>query len=350
MKACVLHAVNDLRFEEVPTPEPAAGEVLLRVAACGVCGSDIPRIFEKGTYHFPTIPGHEFAGVVAAAGRGADGLRVGKRCAVFPLMPCRRCAMCAVGAYAQCANYDYLGSRSDGAFAEYVCVPEWNLLPVPDAVSLEAAAMVEPAAVAAHALRQASVDVGDSVLVFGAGPIGLLLAQWAEAWGAADVLLVDIDGERLRFAREQGVQHLFDPRTGDVAEWARTRTGHGPDVVIEGSGSSAAFEQCMECARPFGRVVLMGNPTGEMRLSQQGYWAILRKELRVSGTWNSCYTDLPRNEWQLALDFMALGKLRPEALVTHRCTLETLHAHLVMLRGRTAFANKVLCVNPALSE
>lgn len=130
MKACVLHDIGDLRLEDVPTPMPKSGEVLIRVAACGVCGSDIPRIFTKGTHRFPIIPGHEFSGVVAAVGAGVADSWKDRRVAVFPLIPCRKCAACGIGAFAQCEDYDYLGSRRDGAFAEYVVAPEWNLLPI----------------------------------------------------------------------------------------------------------------------------------------------------------------------------------------------------------------------------
>ncbi len=346
MNACVLHAVGDLRFESLKTPMPRKGEVLLRVAACGVCGSDLPRVFSKGTYSFPMIPGHEFAGVVENTGPEVDSAWIGRRVAVFPLIPCRRCAPCAVGAYAQCQDYDYLGSRSNGAFAEFVCVPEWNLLPVPGDVSLEEAALAEPAAVAVHALRRAGLDIGDTVLIFGAGPIGLMLGKWAEAWGASKVMLVDIDREKLRFAKKLGFLHLLDARDADVPQWVMNKTGRGADVVIEGSGSSAAFEQSMACARPFGAVVLMGNPAGPMTLSQNAYWAILRKELRVLGTWNSSYTDLPRNEWTLALEAMESGKLDVTPLITHRTGLDGLPALLAMMQARTVFFNKVMFVNP----
>jgi L-iditol 2-dehydrogenase len=345
MKACVLHAIGDLRFEERPKPKPDAGEALIRVAACGVCGSDIPRVFTKGTYHFPTIPGHEFSGTVEAVGDGVDTDWLDRRVAVFPLLPCKACNPCEIGAFAQCENYDYLGSRSDGAFAEYVCAPVWNLLRVPDGLSLEEAAMVEPAAVAAHALRRVGVDLGDNVLIFGAGPIGLLLGQWARAWGASKVLLVDIDVEKLRFAKARGFVHLFDATTGDAAAWAQSKTGGGADVVVEGSGSAAAFEQCMAAARTFGKVVLMGNPSGAMELSQQGYWEVLRKELQLFGTWNSSYTQLPRNEWELALAAMADGRLSVDELITHRGSLENLKDHLGMMRDGTTFSNKVMLVN-----
>jgi len=344
MKACVLHAIGDLRLDDVPTPMPREGEVLLRVGACGVCGSDIPRVFTKGTYSFPTIPGHEFAGTVAAVGAGVDSALVGKRAAVFPLVPCRRCAACAIGAYAQCVDYDYIGSRCDGAFAEYVCVPEWNLLLLPRDLSMEEAAMVEPAAVAAHALRRGGVDLGDEVLIFGAGPIGLLVAAWAKAWGAGRVLMVDVDVEKLRFARKLGHEHLFDASKGDPVAWVANKTSRGADLVIEASGSGKAADHAMRCARAFGRVVLLGNPAGDMTFSQDGYWAMLRKELKVLGAWNSVYADLPRNEWRLTLDYMAAGKLDVRPLITHRTSLEGLSQHLEMMRDRSAFSNKILFV------
>lgn len=345
MQACVLRAVGDLRYEEVPDPAPRPGEALIRVRACGVCGSDIPRIFSKGTYRFPTIPGHEFSGEVMAVGPDVDNGIIGKAVAVFPLVPCGNCAACEIGAFAQCEAYDYLGSRCDGAFAEFVRAPAWNLVHIPEGVSFEEAAMVEPAAVAVHALRRAGIDIGDSALIFGAGPIGLLVAMWAGIRGAGKVLLVDIDDSRLNFARRFGFDHVFNPaRQGDVASWVRTLTGHGADLVVEASGSAAAFEQCVLSARTSGKVVLLGNPAGEMRLSQRAYWAILRNELTVYGTWNSSYGALPRDEWQLVLDFMASGQLAVTPLITRRLGLRELPNALLMLRDRAEFCCKMMCV------
>lgn len=343
MKACILHAVGDLRCEDTDTPAPKAGEALVRVGACGVCGSDIPRVFTKGAYQFPTIPGHEFAGTVEAVGDGADKSLLGKSVAVFPLIPCRQCPMCAVGEYAQCEDYGYLGSRSDGAFAEYVCAPEWNLLPVPDGVSVEVAAMAEPAAVAIHALRQGDITVGDKILILGAGPIGLMLGMWAQACGATKVLLVDIDEAKLDFARALGFGDGFNSKDGGLEAWVDDETGRGADLVVEASGSSSAFEQCMGTARTFGRVVLMGNPLGDMKLSQNAYWAILRKQLTVRGTWNSAYSDMPLNEWRLSLDAMAGAKLNLKPLITHRVGLNGLPDALAAIRDRTEFSCKVMC-------
>ena len=246
MKACVLHGIGDLRFEEVPIPEAVVGEVLLKVKASGICGSDIPRVFTKGTYSFPTIPGHEFAGQIVKAGAGVDESLIGKKAAVFPLIPCMRCSACQIGEYAQCLDYNYLGSRCNGGFAEYVTVPVWNLVMIPDALSYEEAAMAEPAAVAVHALRQAGIEIGDSVAIFGAGAIGLMLAQWSKAWGAENVMLIDIDDGKIRFAREQGFELIWNSRDGDPVEWiSRVTEGRGADVAVEGAGVSYTLEQCL---------------------------------------------------------------------------------------------------------
>ncbi|MEK0313220.1 galactitol-1-phosphate 5-dehydrogenase [Cohnella sp. 56] len=345
MQAAVLHAVGDLRIEEVERPAPDRGEVLIQVKACGVCGSDIPRVFTKGTYSFPTIPGHEFAGKIVSAGEGVDPGLIGRKAAVFPLMPCRSCAPCEIGEFAQCERYDYMGSRRDGAFAEYIAVPLWNVVPAPDSLTYEELAMTEPAAVALHALRQAGIDIGDQVLISGAGPIGIMLAKWAYAWGASKVLLSDIDPAKLAFARSLGFADTVNALAEDAAEWARRLTGRGVDVAVEGAGGSSSLEVCVKAVRSFGRVVLMGNPGGEMKLSQHGYWEIMRKQLTLKGTWNSGYASLPKNEWKLVVDAMASGRIDLLPLVTHRMPLDGLLEAMEMMRDRSAFYNKVMLLN-----
>jgi len=346
MKACVLHGIGDIRYQEVPDPVAGEGEVLIKVRASGVCGSDIPRVFAKGTYRFPTIPGHEFAGEVTSVGEGVDGSLIGGAFAVFPMIPCRRCALCLVGDYAKCRDYDYYGSRRDGAFAGMIAVKAWNLVPVPEGLSYEEAAMAEPAAVAIHALRNGGVEAGDSVAIFGAGPIGLMLAEWAKAWGAGKVMLVDVDGSKVAFAKGLGFERAYDGSGGDAVSWVLSETeGMGADLCIEGSGASAALEQCLGSARPSGRVVAMGNPIGEMRLSQKGYWDLLRKELKVSGTWNSGYSDFPRNDWRLSLEYMRSGRLDVRRFITHRADLSEAVGVLGMMRDKKAFFNKVMFVS-----
>jgi len=344
MMVCNLHAVGDLRYEEAPVPEIKADEVLLRVEAAGICGSDIPRVFDKGTYHFPTIVGHEFAGVICEVNPGDEAL-IGKTAAVFPLIPCGKCAACQTGEYAQCGDYDYYGSRRDGGFAEYIAVKKWNLVFVPDGIPVEHAAMAEPCAVAIHAMSQGGVNLGDTVIIFGAGTIGLLAAQIGRGWGAARVVLADPDSAKLDFARRLGFEHCVDPRSRDPAEYVRSiNDGKGADLALEAAGVSAAVEGCLLAAKPFGRVVLMGNPAKNMDISQKAYWEILRKQLSLRGTWNSSYNEV-HNDWKLAIQCMEKNIFDLSALITHRFSLTECGRAFELARKRDEFWVKIMFVN-----
>jgi L-iditol 2-dehydrogenase len=342
MKACNLHGIGDLRYEDVPLPKAGPGEVLLEVKAAGICGSDIPRVFEKGTYHFPTIPGHEFAGLIRDAD---DKALIGRRAAVFPLIPCGECDACQIGEYPQCRNYDYYGSRRDGGFAEYIAVKKWNLILVPDGVPYEHAAMCEPCAVAIHALGQAGVNLGDTAAIFGAGTIGLLAAQIAQGWGAGEVVLIDVDEAKLAFARDLGFVHTVNSKSADPAAYIKDITGgRGADLALEAAGVSATLEGCLKAAKVFGRVVLMGNPAGNMEVPQKAYWEILRKQLTLRGTWNSSYNDA-HNDWRTAIGCMDKGILKLEKLITHRFSLAECGKAFDLARRREIFSVKIMFVN-----
>ena len=345
MKALVLHAIGDLKYEDVQVPKAEKGEVLLKIRASGICGSDIQRVFEKGTYHFPTIPGHEFAGEIVAIGKDVSNDYIGKKAAVFPLLPCMKCDACQVGQYAQCQHYNYFGSRCDGGFAEYISIPVWNLVIVPDEISFEEAAICEPSAVAIHALRQAGIDIGDQVAIFGAGPIGLMLGQWAKAWGADKVMLIDIDEYKIEFAKKQGFRYVCNSRSDEPLNWIKELTdGRGADLCLEGAGVSQTLDMAMFAARTFGRVVCMGNPASDMRLSQKGYWEILRKQLTIKGTWNSSFSALYKNEWDLSIRAMQTGKLNVKPFVTHKVPLSEGVKTFKMMKDRNEFFNKVMFV------
>jgi L-iditol 2-dehydrogenase len=349
MKALRLYAVGDLRLEDVPIPRPGPGEVRVKVAFCGVCGSDIPRCFVKGTYHFPTVCGHEFAGTVDALGEGVESLAPGQPVTVFPLLWCGTCPACEQGQYAQCFAYDYLGSRSDGAWAEYVVAPVANLLPVPDGVSLEEAAMTEPAAVALHAVRRGGgAAVGETAVVFGAGPIGLIVGQWARAGGAAQVLLFDIDPHKLALAAKLGFTQTFDAREHDAVATVNELTGgKGAHLCIEAAGVPVTMCQAIACARWNGRVVLMGNPSADVTLPARLISQAMRREIAMLGTWNSVYSATGNDDdWRTALDAMADGRLTLAPLITHSVPLSGATAALEMMRDRSEFSAKVL-VAPA---
>ncbi len=326
MKAVVLTATNTLEIEERPMPAREADEVILRVRAAGICGSDLPRVFSGKVYHFPLVLGHEFAGEVVDA---EDPALIGTYAAVFPLLPCRKCAMCAEEEYPLCADYDYYGSRRDGAMEEYLAVKVWNLIPAPAGLSFEEAAMCEPAAVARHAVMRANLKGGERVLVFGAGPIGLMLGQWAMSMGAASVAYADIDERKLAFAEQMG--------------FTRQAEGERYDVIIEGAGAPSALQGAIAAAEPFGRLVLMGNAARDMDIPQPVYQQILRKQLTLSGTWNSSYNSRI-NDWKAALEAMASGALNAKALITHTFPLEETRAAFDLMGDRKEFFNKVMIV------
>jgi len=345
MDALVLHAVGVARFEKVPKPEAGPGEVLVRVGFCGVCGSDIPRTFVKGTYHFPTICGHEFAGTVETCGAEVDDYAPGDRVVVFPLLWCGRCASCELGNYVQCSDYDYYGSRRDGAFAQYVAVPPKNLVPVPEGVSLEAASMTEPAAVALHALKRAGGGfVGESVVIFGAGPIGLMAAQWARMMGAARVILFDLVPEKLEMANRLGFQLAFDVRQVDAPEKVHELTGgNGAEVCVEAAGVPVTLNQAIASARVGGRVVILGNPSADVTLPAALISQAMRRELDILGTWNSAFSAHGNNDdWRAVLGAVAAGTVDLDGLVSHRTGLEGALEALTMMRDQSEFFAKVL--------
>lgn len=330
MKAYVLHGIGDLRYEDWSLPEIYPGWALVKVLVAGICSSDIPRIFEKGTYHFPTIPGHEFSGKVERVADESDRHWVGKRVGVFPLIPCKKCASCEKGQYETCSNYDYIGSRRDGGFAEYVAVPVWNLLELPETVSDVQGALLEPAAVALHAVKRAQIFPSASICVVGTGAIGLLAGQWAKIYGADRVVIKGRSEFKRQLVQQCGLEYMGDDRSGEEF-----------DCVIEAVGSVRALEESLLLTAPGGRLVLMGNPDGPRTLSQELYWRILRKQLTLAGTWNSAYGD-EDSDWTEVVQTLVDKKLQIGAVVTHVLESKKLMDGLAMMRNRTETFGKIL--------
>ncbi len=328
VKAANLHAVNDLRYEDVPLGECSDDEITVEVKCCGICGSDIPRVFSKGTYRFPTVIGHEFCGKVTFDPKGE---MTGKNVAVFPLLPCFKCKSCAEGHYATCENYDYYGSRRNGGMTEYINIKRRNALPMPNGLSYEEGALCEPVSVGRHAVLKLNIQKGDKMFVSGAGFIGLVAGMWAKLFGAEQVYYIDIDSRKIDFAKKMGFDEYSDGITIDCA--------------LEGTGNSNALEQCLKSVKPGGRVVLMGNPSGSVNMSQNTYWYILRKELTAFGTWNSSFNDR-ENDWKESLNAMAEGTINIKPLITHKFPLSECNKAFDMIKNGDEFYNKViLCAN-----
>lgn len=320
MKAYVLHGIGDLRYEDVPLPELQPGWALVKVLAAGICSSDIPRIYEKGTYRFPTIPGHEFCGRVEVVHGEADNGWIGKRVGVCPLIPCKKCPSCLKGEYETCSNYDYIGSRRDGGFAEYVGAPVWNLIELPDSVSDIEGALLEPAAVALHGVKRGNIKPGDTVCVVGTGAIGILAGQWAKLCGAERAVVKGRSEAKRELVERYGLEYSTGPEVRF-------------DCVIEAVGSGKALEESLNLAAPGGRVVLMGNPDGDRVLPQNLYWSILRKQLTLVGTWNSSYGNV-KNEWQEVLNALSDKQWSIDPVVSHVLGGEELGRGLAIMRSK----------------
>ena len=350
MNAAVLCGIDDLRYQEVDIPSLKENDVLVKVKACGVCGSDIPRVLSQGTYHFPTIPGHEFGGVVSAIGSNVDSELLGKKVAVIPLVPCRTCTSCEVGDFAQCENYDFLGSRSDGGFAQYVKVPKENLLVVPDSVSEEACAFLEPIAVALHVVSNNSVHVGDDVALFGLGAIGIFVAQWAKAFGAHHVFAIDLDPKKVEIAKQMGLKDAICAPFEEVKNIIYEKTkGNGCDVVFEASGAAVVFNQAMSLLKQNGRFGPVGRPTGTLQVENATYETILRKQITMKGTWSFEFKRFPHNAWDIALEALENGTIQTEPIISHRLPLSKTYDAVRIMADRKEFFYKILIL-PELDE
>lgn len=355
MKAYVLKGIKELEYTEVADPVLAEGRVLVKVHAAGICGSDIPRIYENGTYHFPTIPGHEFAGEVCKVYTKEQEHWLGKRVGVFPLIPCGKCPACKMKAYEMCTSYDYLGSRSDGGFAELVSVPEWNLIELPENMSYEAAAMLEPAAVGIHALRQLDwiregvneIKATESVVVYGPGTIGLLMAQWLRYLGMKRVILVGTRRQQQELAAELGFQDFINSKETNATEMVMKLTdGEGASLTVECTGYGDVLCNCLNTTQRGGDILAVGNPHSNVMIDRDTYWKLLRKQLKIHGTWNSSFIpECDMDDWRMTIKAMEEGGLQPQKQITHRLDFKELEKGLEIMRDKKEFYNKIIIVS-----
>jgi len=299
MKAWILHGNNDIKLNDVPIPMLKDGEVLVQVKAVGICTSDVPRVYEKGAYHYPIILGHEFSGITSG----------GRRVGVFPLIPCHICDSCQTGHYETCSDYSYIGSRQDGAYAEYVAVPEWNLIDLPKSVTFEQAALLEPAAVAFHAVKRMQSHSITNAAVIGNGVIGNLIGVWLMQYG---IQIVDVLGRN------------------------DNNTYSNYDVCIEAAGTSESFRRCVELTCPNGEILLVGNPDNNFNIDQKLYWQILRKQVTVNGVWNSSYP----SEWQQVLEHA--DKIQLDRFISHIYEFNELDKAFEMIHGKKEKHSKVM--------
>jgi len=346
MRALVLHGPDDFAVEDVPAPRPGRNEVLCRVSTVTICGTD-PHIIQ-GHYpgfwpkEFPLIPGHEWAGEVVELGEGAEdlGWRPGTRVAGTSHAPCGFCRNCVEGRYNICENFGHerlhrqYGHNAPGAYADLVVHSVRSVFAVPDELSDEEAAMLDPAAIALHTAKRGGVSPGDTAVVVGPGVMGLLVADCARALGAGRVIVVG-RGARLRRAAELG-HEVVDFSATDPVEAVRERTGgRGAEVALECSGDADALGQCAQLLRKGGRVAVIGIPMQDARVPLQ---RIVLDEIDIVGVRASA------GEMPEAIGLAATGRLRLRELITHRFSLEDFREAYDTFTQRRDDALKVVVV------
>lgn len=275
---------REIVLEEVERPKPKPGRVLIKVKYCGICGSDIHAY--HGAHPFikpPIVLGHEFSGTIEELGEDVKGLEIGQRVVVEPLLVCGRCLNCRLGHYNRCVTMKVIGAQTDGAFSEYLTVPAHRVISIPDEVSLKHGALVEPLAVAIHAVKRAGPIGGLNVVVLGAGPIGLLTASVAKKYGANEVLITDLSDYKLKVAESLGIDYTVNVKKEDLVKVVKNVFGsEGVDVVFECVGSNpVTIAQAIDIVRRGATIVVVGVFKEEIPV-KVGF--IQDRELELKGT------------------------------------------------------------------
>ncbi|HPE95094.1 MAG TPA: alcohol dehydrogenase catalytic domain-containing protein [Bacillota bacterium] len=279
MKAIVLYDKGGKYGFEPNWSEPKLqpGHVILKVEYCGVCGSDIPRFAYAGSYHHPMILGHEFAGEIYKVNKDS-AFETGAKASVLPIIPCGHCEGCKTGEPFSCKQYQFLGSRNDGGFAEYCLVPESNLFLLPEGVSTLQGSLIEPMLVGLNTVRKSGFTPGSEAIVYGAGPIGLMTACWLRVFGATRIVISDLRKFSLNMAKSLGFDELYDPLSDDEPEG-------GFDYAFEAAGSAKTITSSIHMLRPHGTLTVVGRDTHDTVIPVVDFEQLMRKGITLKGCW-----------------------------------------------------------------
>lgn len=344
MKAAVLHDQNKIKFENVELQKLGSDEVKIKVMACGICGSDTHKMQTKWKYPLPAIMGHEFSGVVVEKGEDVNNVEEGERVVAVPFIPCGHCEFCERGEYSLCDNYKMIGSVRYGGFAEFVNVPAKNVLPIGN-LNFESAAMIEPSAVALHAVLKLRPRVGDQVAVFGIGTIGLLVIEWLKISGVKDIIAIDIVPEKLVEAKKIGCKYAINSKEENLQERVLEITDKkGVDVVFECAGSRFTQEQALLIPKKKGKVGYVGIAYADVTLHEKAFENIFRRELTLMGCWNSYSAPFPGRAWTNTIAMLEQERLDLKKYISHRFALKNTQEAFNMMINREQPFNKVMII------
>lgn len=319
MKAALISSPGVVEVATVNDPAPGPREVVVEVAACGLCGTDLHILDGEFAPSLPVVPGHEFAGVVAAIGSDVDELAVGTRVAVDPSLYCHECHYCRAGRANLCERWAAIGVSTAGGAAEFAVAPVANCVPMPDHVRLEDAALVEPLSCAVRGYDVLGSALGSHVLIYGSGTMGLMMLQLAKRTGVAAVDIVDLNPERLATAKLLGC-------TASAANADELGRAQGWEIVIDATGNEAAIQDGLGRVRPGGTFLQFGVSSPDARVSIDPY-RIYNKEITITGSMAVLHS------FERAAELFGAGVLDPELLISHRLPLERYAEALEMFRA-----------------
>jgi L-iditol 2-dehydrogenase len=270
---------------------------------------------------YPLILGHENSGVIDRVGEGVSESYLGKHAAIIPLVPCFECEQCLRGCYSACHRYSFIGSRQSGGFAEYVELPEKNVFILPEGLSFEHAALIEPSTVARHMLSLGDFKSGQTAIVLGAGSIGLMAVQWLRILGAQSIIVTDILEENLQIASKIGAHVTLNPSRVDLIKEVQRLVGDGADLTLEATGVPQVLEQTLPITRPRGKVVLAGNQPLDKSLPLTFIENMMRREISLIGCFMSYSAPFPGHEWTETMNALMNGSLDMDTVISHRFPL-----------------------------
>lgn len=320
MKALQIVDKEKMVLNEIEPPQIKDNEVLIKVAFCGICGSDLPRYFQGAVHQFPQILGHEFSGTIVKIGKNVQSLKKGERVTAAPLTVCGSCEYCLAGYPELCENYGFIGSHQPGALAEYVAVPETNIIKLPSNVSLKTAALVEPFTIGLSATQIFSLKVNETAVIFGAGTIGLMILTALRAEGLGKIIMIDINDKKLDFAHKLGADITINSSKTNLIDYFNDH--ECPTITFEAIGNPITQVQAILVTKKRGRVVYVGTSTHDVTFKANEFEEIFRKELLVTGSMMSYSAPFPGYKWPAAISLLKRRLINLDQMITATYSLE----------------------------
>lgn len=313
MKAAVVIGYNDIQYIDQPEPIVGLGQVKVAVKYCGICGSDIPRVLNGACHSFPQVLGHEFSGIISEVSEDVTSVHVGDHVVGVPLVPCMECEDCQRGNFSLCKHYSFIGSRQQGAMAEYVVVPETNVFKIDSSIRLDYAALFEPSTVALHGIKINNYHPteNDNVCVIGAGSIALFTLQWCKILGAKNVTVIGRSKKGLDVALKYGADYVISSNDADFLDQAKLITkGIGFAYVFDAAGTGDTIHTSLQVAANKAHICFIGTPTKPIEFGVKQWELINRKEVYLTGSWMSYSAPWPGDEWKMTAANIASGDIK----------------------------------------